>query len=97
MTDKTKKPKTAAPAGLPNNVVNLRERRSDRRVADKAKAQFLNIQHEGRNLSEQEYKDYIMVLLADLVVLVLKAGFYREPEKALKHGIEFLAKRYGPG
>lgn len=89
MADKPKDPT------LPNNVVNLRERRSDRRVADKAKAQFLNIQYEGRDLSEQEYKDYIMVLLADLVVLVLKAGFYREPEKALKHGIEFLAKRYG--
>ena len=80
----------------PSNVINLRERRSDRRVADKAKASFLNIQHEGRNLSEQEYKDYIMLVIADLVVLVLRAKFYREPEKALKHGIEFLAKRYSP-
>ena len=57
MADKPKKPAqpTERPKGakvpserseaLPNNVVNLRERRSDKKVVDRAKAQFLNIQH----------------------------------------------------
>lgn len=82
---------------LPNNVVNLRQRRSDKRVMTRAKDSFRFIQTQGQALSEDEYKDYIMILIADLVVLVLRANFYREPAKALKHGIDWLAKRYGPG
>jgi hypothetical protein len=35
-----------------------------------------------------------MLVIADLVVLVIRAGFYREPAKALKHGIDWIAKRY---
>ena len=78
-----------------DNVINLRERRSDKKVANKAKASFLNVQHEGKDLSDEEYKHYIMLVIADLVVLVIRAGFYREPAEALKHGIDWIAKRYG--
>lgn len=78
----------------PNNVINLRQRRSDKKVAAKAKDCFHYIQTHGQTLSEDEYKDFIMVVLADLVVLILRSGFYREPVKALKTGIDWLAKRY---
>lgn len=77
-----------------NNVINLRQRRSDKKVAAKAKDCFHYIQTHGQTLSEDEYKDFIMVVLADLVVLILRSGFYREPVKALKTGIDWLAKRY---
>lgn len=106
MADKPKKPAepTERPKGakvpserseaLPNNVVNLRERRSDKKVVDRAKAQFLNIQHEGSGLDDEEYKNYIMLIIADLVVLVIRARFYREPAKALKRGIDWIAGKY---
>lgn len=67
-----------------NNVINLRQRKSDKKVATKAKDCFHYIQSHGQTLSEEEYKDFIMVVLADIIVLILKAGFYRDPVKALQ-------------
>ena len=77
-----------------NNVINLRQRKSDKKVATKAKDCFHYIQSHGQTLSEEEYKDFIMVVLADIIVLIIKAGFYRDPVKALKTGVDWLAKRY---
>jgi hypothetical protein len=77
-----------------NNVINLRQKRSDKKIAAKAKDCFHYMQSHGQTLSEEEYRDFVMVVLADLVVLILRSGFYREPARALKHGIDWLAKKY---
>jgi len=77
-----------------NNVINLRQKRSDKKISVKAKDCFHYIQSHGQTLSEEEYRDFIMVVMADLIVLVLRNNFYREPAKALKHGIDWLAKKY---
>jgi endonuclease III len=84
-----------ADTGDTNNVVNFRQKRHEKRVAVKAKDCFNYIQSHGQTLSEEEYKDFIMVLLADLVVLIIRAGFYRNPATAIKNGVDWLVKKYG--
>lgn len=78
-----------------SNVINLRQRRQEKRIAGKVKDCFNYVQSHGSKLSEEEYKDFIMLLLADLIVLVIQAGFYRKPATAIKNGVDWLAKRYG--
>lgn len=81
--------------GDANNVINLRQRRQEKRIAAKVKDCFHYVQSHGSKLSEEEYKDFIMLLLADLIVLVIRANFYRKPATAIKNGVDWLAKKYG--
>lgn len=78
-----------------SNVINLRQRRQEKRIASKVKDCFNYVQSHGSKLSEEEYKDFVMLLLADLIVLVIRAGFYRKPATAIKNGVDWLAQKYG--
>jgi hypothetical protein len=76
-------------------VVNFRQKKHENKIALKVKDSFSAIQQKGSTLTPEEYHEYIMLLIADLVVYVIRAGWYTDPGKALKNGIDAIVKRFG--
>jgi len=58
------------------------------------KACFKEMQKHGEHLSPREYQDFVMLLLADIIVFVIKTGWYVDAPAAIKRGIDALAARY---
>jgi hypothetical protein len=77
------------------DIINLKQKKKDMRVALKAKDSFATIQANGSTLSQEEYRDYIMVLLADLILYVIRSGWYMNPVQAIKNGVDIIAKKFG--
>lgn len=76
-------------------VLNFRKKKEEKKIALKVKDAFSTIEAKGRDLSPQEHHEYIMLLLADLIVYVIRSGWYTDPGKAIKNGVDLLIKRYG--
>lgn len=76
-------------------IYNFKKKKQESKLATKVKTVFSNIQKESSELTTEEYRDFIMLLLADLIVCVLRSGWYTEPAKAIKKGVDLLHKRFG--
>lgn len=76
-------------------VVNFRQKKQENKIALKVKDSFSTIQQKGSTLTPEEYHEYIMLLMADMMVYVIKSGWYADPGKALKNGVDALIKRFG--
>lgn len=76
-------------------IINFKRKKQENKVALKVKDAFATIQAKGDSLSPQEHHEYMMLLLADLVVYVIKSGWYTDPGKAIKNGVDMLVKRFG--
>lgn len=76
-------------------VLNFRQKKQENKIALKVKDAFSAIEQKGSNLTSEEHHEYIMLLLADLMVYVIKSGWYKDPGKALKNGVDALVKRFG--
>lgn len=77
------------------DVINLKQKKRDMRVALKVKDTFTTIQANGSTLTQEEYRDYIMLLLADLILYVIRSGWYTNPVQAIKNGVDIIAKKFG--
>lgn len=77
------------------DVINFKQKKRDVRIALKVKDTFATIQANGSNLSQDEYRDYVMVLLADMILYVIKSGWYKNPVQAIKNGVDIIAKKFG--
>jgi hypothetical protein len=77
------------------DVVNFKQKKRDMRLALKVKDSFTTIQVNGSTLSQDEYRDYVMLLLADMILYVIKSGWYANPVQAIKNGIDIIAKKFG--
>lgn len=77
------------------DIINFKQKKRDMRVALKVKDTFTTIQSNGSTLSSDEYRDYIMLLLADLVLYVIRSGWYMNPVQAIKNGVDIIAKKFG--
>lgn len=77
------------------DIINFRQKKKDTRIALKAKDTFTTIQVNGSSLTPEEYRDYIMLLLADLILYVIRSGWYTDPVKAIKNGVDIIAKKFG--
>lgn len=66
------------------------------RVAIKAKASFDAVMQAGMNLNQEDFRDYTMLVLADLIVFVLNAEYFEDAPAAIKRGVDILNKDYGP-
>ena len=80
-------------------ILNFRlkkqQKTSEDRVAERVKAAFEEARKQGAGLSPEDYRGFIMLLLADMVVYVIKSGGYTDPAEAIKKGVDILAKRFG--
>ena len=88
-----------------SNITNLAERRKAKAkkakakvdtVAIRAKNSFNDIMTKAATMEDEDLRDYIMLVFADLTVLILNAEFFEDAPKALKRGIDMLEKDYGP-
>jgi len=86
-------------------TINLNERRKAKdkkkkpqpdRVALKAKSAFNDILYKAQTLENDDLRDYVMLVFADLTIFVLNAEFFEDAPKALKRGIDILERDYGP-
>lgn len=77
------------------DVINFKQKKRDVRIALKVKDTFATIQANGSNLSQDEYRDYVMVLLADMLLYVIKSGWYKNPIQTIKNGVDIIAKKFG--
>ena len=68
---------------------------SEDRVAERVKAAFEEARKHGAGLSAEDYRGFVMLLLADMIVYVIKSGWYTDPAEAIKKGVDILAKRFG--
>lgn len=66
------------------------------RVAIKAKASFEAMMQSGLSLSQEDFRDYVMLVFADMSVYLLNAQYFEDTPKALKRGIDILNLEYGP-
>lgn len=65
-------------------------------VAIKAKQMFEQVMLSGNKLSDDDFRDYVMLVFADLAVYILNASYYENTPVALKRGIDILDREYGP-
>lgn len=65
-------------------------------VAIKAKQMFEQVMLSGNKLSDDDFRDYVMLVFADLAVYILNANYYENTPVALKRGIDILNREYGP-
>jgi hypothetical protein len=77
------------------DIINFKQKKRDMRVALKVKDTFATIQSNGSTLTSEEYRDYIMLLLADLILYVIRSGWYMNPVQAIKNGVDIIAKKFG--
>lgn len=77
------------------DIINFKQKKSDMKVALKVKDTFATIQVNGSTLSKEEYRDYIMLLLADMILYVIRSGWYINPVQAIKNGVDIIAKKFG--
>lgn len=77
------------------DIINFKQKKKDMKVALKVKDTFATIQANGSSLTQEEYRDYIMVLLADLILFVIRSGWYTNPVQAIKNGVDIIAKKFG--
>lgn len=77
------------------DIINFKQKKRDMRLALKVKDTFATIQANGSNLNQDEYRDYVMLLLADLILYVIKSGWYINPVQAIKNGVDIIAKKFG--
>lgn len=66
------------------------------RVAIKAKSSFEAMLQAGTSLSQEDFRDYVMLVFADMSVFLLNAEYFEDTPKALKRGIDILNAEYGP-
>ena len=80
-------------------VLNFRLKKQQKviedQVAERVKAAFDGARKHGAGLTPEEYRNFVMLLLADMVVYVIKSGWYTDPAEAIKKGVDILAKRFG--
>lgn len=76
-------------------IINFKQKKRDMRVALKVKDTFSTIQANGKTLSSEEYRDYIMLLLADMILYIIRSGWYANPVQAIKNGVDIIAKKFG--
>ena len=76
------------------DVINFKQKKKDMRVALKVKDTFATIQANGNGLTHEEYRDYIMILLADIILYVIKSNWYTNPVQAIKNGVDIIAKKF---
>jgi hypothetical protein len=86
-------------------TINLAERRKAKekkkkpqpdKVALKAKSAFNDVLMQAQSLENDDLRDYVMLVFADLTIFVLNAEFFEDAPKALKRGIDILERDYGP-
>lgn len=88
-------------------TINLNERRKAKdkkkkakpqpdRVALKAKQAFNDVLYKAQTLENDDLRDYVMLVFADLTIFVLNAEFFEDAPKALKRGVDILERDYGP-
>lgn len=86
-------------------TINLSERRKAKekkkkpqpdKVALKAKSAFNDVLMQAQSLENDDLRDYVMLVFADLTIFVLNAEFFEDAPKALKRGIDILERDYGP-
>lgn len=77
------------------DVINFKQKKRDMRLALKVKDSFATIQANGSTLSPEEYRDYMMLLLADMILYVIRSGWYVNPVQAIKNGVDIIAKKFG--
>lgn len=77
------------------DVINFKQKKRDMRVALKVKDTFATIQSNGSSLTKEEYRDYVMLLLADLILYVIRSGWYTNPVQAIKNGVDIISKKFG--
>lgn len=77
------------------DIINFKQKKKDMRIALKVKDSFATIQANGSTLSKEEYRDYIMLLLADIILYVIRSGWYINPVQAIKNGVDIIAKKFG--
>lgn len=76
-------------------VVNFKQKKKDMRIALKVKDTFSTIQQNGSTLNPDEYRDYVMLLLAEMILYVIRSGWYSNPVQAIKNGVDIIAKKFG--